>query len=74
MGTNVEWFEDNNVMKGYKWSIQAKYGIVEISQEELFSRVEFQCIESNDEKVVYAVGLGWRFNVDSQKWYRIRGY
>lgn len=71
---NVEWFEDDNIMKGYKWSVQAKYGIVETSQEELFSRVEFECLDSSDEKVVYAVSLGWRFNVDNQRWYRIKGH
>lgn len=71
---NIEWFEDNNIMKGYKWSIQNKHGIVETVQKELFSRPEFQCLESQSEQIVYAVHLGWRFNVDNQKWYRIKGH
>ena len=73
MPINTEWFEDSNIMKGYKWSIQAKYGIVEIKQEDLFNRIEFGG-QTQSEKVVYAVSLGWRFNIDNQKWYRILGY
>lgn len=70
---DIEWFEDNNIMKGYKWSIQNKYGIVSISDEELFNRIEFQHCKDQSEKIVYAVHLGWRFNVDNQLWYRIKG-
>lgn len=72
--TNLEWHEDNNLLKGYKWSVQAKYGTVSISQEELFNRVEFQHIEKHEHKILYAVDLGWRYNVDNGKWYRIKGH
>lgn len=71
---NVEWHEKNNIMLGYKWSIQAKYGIVSISQEELFSRVEFQCQSDHNDKILYAVHLGWRYNIDNGNWYRIKGH
>lgn len=69
-----DWFEDGIEWKGYRWSIQAHYGTISISEEELFNRVEFQHLEKHEYKVSYAMDLGWRFNVDSQMWYRIKGY
>lgn len=71
---NKEWHVDNNPMLGYKWSIQAKYGTINISEEDLFNRLEFQYITGHEYKVSYAMDLGWRFNIDCQMWYRIKGY
>jgi hypothetical protein len=69
-----EWHEENHALKGYKWSIQAEHGIVTIPEEELFDRTEFQHFTEHEHKASYAVDLGWRWNVDNGKWYRIRGY
>jgi hypothetical protein len=69
-----EWHEDNNLLNGYKWSIQAEYGTVYIYEEDLFNRVEFQHFTDHEYKVSYAMDLGWRYNVDNGKWYRIKGY
>ena len=69
-----QWFENDNMQMGYKWSIQAKNGIVTISEEELFSRVEFAHIAEDEYKRSYAMDLGWRWNIDNGKWYRIKGY
>lgn len=70
---DIAWFEDNNIIKGYRQSIQERYGIVEVSDEELYRRVEFQHCKSLNEKIVYAIHLGWRMSEDSQAWYRIKG-
>lgn len=69
-----EWYEDNKYANGYKWSIRAKFGVVEISEEELFSRLEFAHFRAHSAKFSYAMNLGWRFNIDNQKWYRIKGH
>lgn len=69
-----EWFEDNNVNKGYKWSIKAEHGTVSVSEGELFNREEFKHFNEQADKMHYALELGWRFNVDNQMWYRIKGY
>lgn len=69
-----EWHEDNFTLNGYKWSIQAEHGIITITEEELFNRVEFQHLTEHEYKVSYAMRLGWRWNVDNRKWYRIKGY
>jgi hypothetical protein len=69
-----EWHEDNHVLKGYKWSVQAEYDTVTISEEDLFNRVEFEHLQEHEYKVAYAVDLGWRYNIDSSEWYRIRGH
>lgn len=68
------WHEQDNPMYGYKWSIQAKYGTVVIDEGELFNRKEFQSFPSHEYKVAYAMDMGWRYNVDSGMWYRIRGF
>lgn len=69
-----DWHVNNNPLLGYLWSIQTQYGTVYISEEELFNRVEFQHILKHENKVSYAMDLGWRFNVDNGMWYRIKGY
>lgn len=69
-----EWHTDNNTMNGYTWSIQAEHGIIAIAEEELFARAEFQHFTEHEYKVSYAMDLGWRYNVDNSKWYRIKGY
>ena len=74
MKIKEEWHVDNHELKGYKWSIQAKYGTVYIPEEELFNRIEYQHLTKHEYKVSYAMDLGWRFNVDNQMWYRIKGY
>lgn len=74
MVANREWHEDNQEYKGYKWSIRAEYGTVEITEEDLFSRVEFEHITEHKIKVAYAMDLGWRHNVDNGKWYRIKNH
>lgn len=68
------WYAENDMQKGYKWSVQAEHGVVTISEEELFDRIEFQELTAHAEKASYAMRLGWRFNVDNSKWYRIKGY
>lgn len=70
----VEWFENDNVNYGYKWSVQSDYGIIVIEKDELFSRIEFDYFETEQACFDYAHDQGWRFNVDNQKWYRIKGY
>lgn len=74
MKTPAEWHVDEHPLKGYKWSIQAKHGTVDISEEELFSRPEFAHFTEHEYKVTYAMDSGWRYNVDSGKWYRIKGF
>lgn len=69
-----DWYEEGYRYKGYSWLIQAKYGTVYTTEEELFGRPEFAHLDKHEYKVAYAMDLGWRFNVDNQKWYRIRGY
>lgn len=69
-----EWFIDNNPILGYKWSVQAEFGIVSITEETLFNREEFQHFFSYDAKVDYAIELGWRFNIDNGESYRIKGH
>lgn len=71
---NKEWHEDNHPLKGYKWSIQTELGIVSISEEELFNRPEFHHFSDHEYMVSYAMDLGWRYNVDIGKWYRIKGF
>lgn len=68
------WHEQDNPMFGYKWSIQAKYGVIWVTEDELFDRREFRYFEKHEEKVAYAMDMGWRFSVDSQLWYRIKGH
>lgn len=69
-----DWLEDEIEYKGYKWSVQAEYGTISIEEEELFNRIEFQHISEHEHKVAYAMDLGWRYNVDNQMWYRIKGH
>lgn len=68
------WHIGDNPMLGYKWTIIGKHGLVSIPEEELFNRIEFQHLTEREYKVSYAMDLGWRYNVDNQEWYRIRGY
>ncbi len=72
----IEYHVLRNRMLGYTWEAQAEHGIITIDEEELFSRVEFELLPINDHpyKVAYARDLGWRYNVDNSKWYRLRGY
>jgi hypothetical protein len=69
-----EWHNQNNPMLGYKWEIQYKYGIIWITEDELFDRREFKHFTTHEYKVAYAMDMGWRFNIDNQMWYRISGY
>lgn len=71
---NKEWHVNDNPMLGYKWSVQAKFGTVSISEEELFNRIEFRHLTEHECKVAYAMDLNWRYNVDNGQWYRIKGY
>lgn len=68
------WHTNNNPMLGYTWKTLAEHGWVEIEEGELFSRIEFNHLTEHEYKVAYAMDLGWRFNVDNQKWYRVKGY
>lgn len=69
-----EWHEDNHPLKGYKWKVRAENGTIQITEDELFSREEFVHFREHEQKVAYAMDLGWRFNMDNQRWYRIKGY
>lgn len=65
---------NNDIQLGYTWSAQSWYGIVEIEEYELFMRVEFEHLPQHATKVFYAMNMGWRYNVDNRKWYRLKGY
>lgn len=70
----ADWHVNRNSLLGYLWTVQAQYGTIEIAEEELFSRIEFSHLTKHEYKVSYAMDQGWRYNVDSGKWYRIKGY
>lgn len=63
---------DNSL--GYTWKSQAELGTVFISEDELFGRIEFQHFTEHDHKVKYAMDLGWRYNVDNGRWYRLKSF
>lgn len=65
---------NNNPRMGYTWKAQAEHGIVIIDEDELFNRIEFQHLPDHEYKVSYAMDLGWRYNVDNGKWYRLKGH
>lgn len=68
-----EYYAEGFHLMGYTWKAQAEFGIVQIEEAELFNRSEFQHFTDHEEMVAYAMDLGWRFNIDNQKWYRLRG-
>lgn len=66
--------QQRNTDLGYSWDAQRNFGTVEISKDELFSRLEFEPFHSDTDKDTFAQSLGWRFNIDKQVYYRLKGY
>lgn len=68
------WHDDNNILRGYKSSIQEQYGTVCISEKELFNSDDFIHLTEHEYKVSHAIDLGWRYDVINKQWYRIKGF
>lgn len=68
-----EYYAEGFHLMGYSWKAQAEFGTVYIDEKELFDRIEFGHFPDHEHKVAYAMDMGWRFNIDNQKWYRLRG-
>lgn len=67
-------YERRDRKLGYSWDAIRNFGTVEIEQEELFSRPEFEVFHTNNDKDTFAQELGWRYNIDKQVYYRLKGF